>query len=197
MLLDRHVHPFQNITTLEGSISSRHMALAGVLNENGEHPLRSTSGGSVTDEVPGPDMPLVLRLHRESLRVTTANDLPFGRKNSEAERSPQALDVPLAHVPSLLPKPGGYPAITVPGMLVAKEALMKSHRGRCGKKGPRARRLGTSIPAAGCKCQANTAPGLLSPQPEGLKSFVGFLPRRLPTASSSGLLRRLRRGSRR
>jgi hypothetical protein len=40
--------------------------------------------------------------------------------------------------------------------------------------GPRARRLGTSIPAAGCKRQANTAPGLLSPQPEGLKPFVDF-----------------------
>jgi hypothetical protein len=40
--------------------------------------------------------------------------------------------------------------------------------------GPRARRLGTSIPAAGCKCQANAAPGLLSPQPTGLKSFVDF-----------------------
>jgi hypothetical protein len=51
--------------------------------------------------------------------------------------------------------------------------------------GPRARRLGTSIPAVGCrngceatagqaKCQANTAPGLLSPQPHGLKSFVDF-----------------------
>jgi hypothetical protein len=55
-----------------------------------------------------------------------------------------------------------------------KEALIKSHRGRCGKNGPRARRLGTSIPAVGCKCQANTAPGLLSPQPEGLKPFVDF-----------------------
>ena len=40
--------------------------------------------------------------------------------------------------------------------------------------GPRARRLGRSIPAAGCKCQANTAPGLLSPQPAGLKPFVDF-----------------------
>jgi hypothetical protein len=54
------------------------------------------------------------------------------------------------------------------------EALIKSHRGRCGKNGPRARRLGTSIPTAGCKCQANTAPGLLSPQPGGLKPFVDF-----------------------
>ncbi len=51
--------------------------------------------------------------------------------------------------------------------------------------GPRARRLGTSIPATGCrngceatagqaKRQANTAPGLLSPQPGGLKPFVDF-----------------------
>jgi hypothetical protein len=51
--------------------------------------------------------------------------------------------------------------------------------------GPRARRLGTSIPTVGCrngceatagqaKCQANTAPGLLSPQPGGLKPFVDF-----------------------
>ncbi len=50
---------------------------------------------------------------------------------------------------------------------------------------PRARRLGTSIPSAGCrngceatagqaKCQANAAPGLLSPQPAGLKPFVDF-----------------------
>jgi len=55
-----------------------------------------------------------------------------------------------------------------------KEALNKSHRGRCGKKWPRARRLGTSIPAAGCKCQAYTAPGRLSSQPTGLKPFVDF-----------------------
>ncbi|MEY2905723.1 MAG: hypothetical protein RLZZ408_194, partial [Verrucomicrobiota bacterium] len=55
-----------------------------------------------------------------------------------------------------------------------KEPLIKSHRGRCGKNWPRARRLGTSIPAAGCKCQANAAPGLLSPQPAGLKAFVDF-----------------------
>ncbi len=55
-----------------------------------------------------------------------------------------------------------------------REALIKSHRGRCGKNGPRARRLGTSIPAAGCKYQANTAPGLLSSQPYGLKPVVDF-----------------------
>ena len=54
------------------------------------------------------------------------------------------------------------------------ESLIKSHRGRCGKNGPRARRLGASIPAAGCKHQAYTAPGRLSPQPEGLKPFVDF-----------------------
>jgi hypothetical protein len=79
-----------------------------------------------------------------------------------------------------------------------REALIKSHRGRCGKNGPRARRLGTSIPAAGCrngceatagqaKCQANTVGPratprsqrlcglwLGSPQPSGLKPFVDF-----------------------
>jgi hypothetical protein len=66
-----------------------------------------------------------------------------------------------------------------------KEALIKSHRGRCGKNWPRARRLGASIPAVGCrngceatagqaKRQANEAPGLLSPQPGGLKPFVDF-----------------------
>ena len=60
------------------------------------------------------------------------------------------------------------------GTGVLKETLIKSHRDRCGKNGPRARRLGASIPAAGCKRQANTAPGLLSPQPEGLKPFVDF-----------------------
>jgi hypothetical protein len=51
--------------------------------------------------------------------------------------------------------------------------------------GPRARRLRGSIPAAGCRngCEAtagqanreaNEAPGLLSPQPYGLKAFVDF-----------------------
>jgi hypothetical protein len=60
------------------------------------------------------------------------------------------------------------------GDAVAREALIKSHRGRCGKNGPRARRLGASIPAVGCKRQAYTAPGLLSPQPVGLKPFVDF-----------------------
>jgi len=60
------------------------------------------------------------------------------------------------------------------GWLFLQEALIKSHRGRCGKNWPRARRLGASIPAVGCKRQANTAPGLLSPQPKGLKPFVDF-----------------------
>ena len=55
-----------------------------------------------------------------------------------------------------------------------REPLIKSHKGRCGKNGPRARRLGASIPAVGCKRQANTAPGLLSPQPAGLNPFVDF-----------------------
>jgi hypothetical protein len=60
-----------------------------------------------------------------------------------------------------------------------------AHRGRCGKNRPRARRLGASIPAVGCrngceatagqaKRQANTDPGRLSPQPTGLKPFVDF-----------------------
>ena len=53
--------------------------------------------------------------------------------------------------------------------------------------GPRARRLGASIPAAGCKCQANAVGPratprsqrlcglwLGSPQPGGLKPFVDF-----------------------
>ncbi len=55
-----------------------------------------------------------------------------------------------------------------------REPLIKSHRGRCGKNWPRARRRGASIPAVGCKRQANTAPGRLSPQPGGLKPFVDF-----------------------
>jgi hypothetical protein len=79
-----------------------------------------------------------------------------------------------------------------------KEALIKSHRGRCVKNGPRARRLGTSIPSVGCrsgceatagqaKCQANAVGPratprsqrlcglwLGSPQPKGLKPFVDF-----------------------
>ena len=60
------------------------------------------------------------------------------------------------------------------GQIFPKEPLIKSHRGRCGKNGPRARRLRGSIPAAGCNREANRAPGLLSPQPEGLKPFVDF-----------------------
>jgi hypothetical protein len=62
-----------------------------------------------------------------------------------------------------------------------KEALIKSHRGRCGKNWPRARRLGASIPAVGyrngceatagqAKRQANEAP---VPRHEA-KGFVAF-----------------------
>ena len=120
MLLDRPAHPLQNITALEGSICSKHMALAGVFIKDGEHPQGSTSGGSVTDEVPGPDMALVLRFHRKACRVASADHLPLGRRNSEAKRSPQTLDVSLAHRPSLLPKQGGDPAIAVAGVLVTQ-----------------------------------------------------------------------------
>ena len=37
MLLDRPAHPLQNITALEGSICSKHMAFAGVFIKDGEH----------------------------------------------------------------------------------------------------------------------------------------------------------------
>lgn len=56
----------------------------------------------------------------------------------------------------------------------SREPLIKSHRGRCGKNGPRARRLHGRIPLAGCNREANVAPSLLSPQPAGLKSFFDF-----------------------
>jgi hypothetical protein len=72
------------------------------------------------------------------------------------------------------------------------EALIKSHRGRCGKNWPRARRLGTSIPAAGCKCQANAAPGLLSPQPAGLTSFVDFCGVACSGETTAGIAQRSR-----
>jgi len=88
----------------------------------------------------------------------------FGGSNPLVE---VAEDFPLGLAPELLELLAG-------SLVEAKEELMKSHRGRCGKNGPRARRLGASIPAVGCKCQANTAYGLLSPQPYGLKSFVDF-----------------------
>ena len=60
------------------------------------------------------------------------------------------------------------------GKFPPKEPLIKSHRGRCGKNWPRARRLRGRIPVVGCNREANTAPGLLSPQPGGLKPFVDF-----------------------
>jgi len=120
MLLDRPTHPLQNITALEGSICSKHMAFAGVFIKDREHPQGSSSGGSVTDKIPGPDMPLVLGLHGQSRRVASADDLPLGRRDSQPKRSPQALDMPLAHRPSLLPKQGGDPAIAIPWVPVAE-----------------------------------------------------------------------------
>ena len=74
----------------------------------------------------------------------------------------------------------------------SREALIKSHRGRCGKNGPRARRLGTSIPAVGCKCQANAAPGLLSPQPAGLKPFFDFCGVARSSETAAGIAQRSR-----
>jgi len=58
-------------------------------------------------------------------------------------------------------------------------------------------RNGCEATAGQAKRQANTAPGLLSPQPEATEAICRFLPRHLPTGSSFGLLCRLRRGSRR
>ena len=120
MLLDRPAHPLQNITALEGSICSKHMALAGVLIKDGEHPQGSSSGGSVADEVPGPDVTLVLRFHRQPRRATSPDHLPLGRRNSQSQGSPHALDVSLAHRPSLLPKQGGDAPIAVAWVLVAQ-----------------------------------------------------------------------------
>ena len=96
------------------------MAFAGVLVEDSEHPQGSTSGGSVTDEVPGPDMALVLGFHWKSCRVASSDDLSLGRWNTQAQRSPQALDAPLANLPPFLPKQGGDPAVAVAGVLVTE-----------------------------------------------------------------------------
>ena len=54
------------------------MTLTGVLIEDREHPQGSSPGGSIADEVPGPDMALVLGLYRQSRRVAPTDDLPFG-----------------------------------------------------------------------------------------------------------------------
>ena len=82
MLLDRLAHPFEDITTLEGPIRPQHMALAGILVEDREHPQRPASRGSIADEVPGPDMPLILSLHWQPRRVAAADHLPLGRRDT-------------------------------------------------------------------------------------------------------------------
>ena len=78
MLPDGPARPFQNVSTLEGSVRSEHMTLTDVLIEDGEHLQSSSPGGSIADEVPGPDMTLVLGLHRQSRGVASTDDLPFG-----------------------------------------------------------------------------------------------------------------------
>ena len=65
-------------------------------------------------------MTLVLRFHRQTRRVPSADYLSLSRWNPEAERSPQTLDMPLAHRPSLLPKQGRDAPIAVAWVLVAK-----------------------------------------------------------------------------
>jgi len=120
MFLDGLAHPLQNVSALECSISPQYMALAGILVEDREHPQCPASRGSITDEVPGPDMALVLGLHGQSRRVTSADHLPLGRWHPQSQRSPHALDASLAHMPSLLSKQGSDTAVAVSGMLVAK-----------------------------------------------------------------------------
>ena len=102
MLLDRPTHPLQNVSALEGSISPQYMALAGILVEDREHPQCPASRGSITDEVPGPDMALVFGLHRQSRRVASSDDLPLGRWHPQPQGSPHALDASLAYMPPLL-----------------------------------------------------------------------------------------------
>ena len=65
-------------------------------------------------------MALVLGLHGKSRRVTTPNDLPLGGRHPKAQGSPQALDVPLALMPSFLSKQCRDTAIAVSRMLVAE-----------------------------------------------------------------------------
>jgi len=120
MFLDGLSHPLQNVSALECSISPQYMALAGILVEDCEHPQCPASRGSITDEVPGPDMALVLGLHGQSRRVTSADHLPLGRWHPQSQRSPHALDASLAHMPSLMSKQGSDTAVAVSGMLVAK-----------------------------------------------------------------------------
>jgi hypothetical protein len=50
-------------------------------------------------------MALVLSLHRQSRGVTSTKELPFLRWNPKGKTSPQALDLPLAPLPSLPTKP--------------------------------------------------------------------------------------------
>src|SRR5579862_3660069 len=87
MRLDSLAEPFQNILGLEGSIRPQHMTLPRVLVEDGEHTQRSTSYRGISDEVPRPDVAALVRLRRQPSRDTSANDLPFGRRHAQSNRS--------------------------------------------------------------------------------------------------------------
>src|SRR5450755_1485859 len=59
MLLNRLAQPFQHILRTQRSVGPQHMALPGMLVEDGQHPQRSSAHRGIGDEVPGPDMPTV------------------------------------------------------------------------------------------------------------------------------------------
>jgi hypothetical protein len=61
-----------------------------------------------------------------------------------------------------------------PILKAPREALIKMHRGRCGKNGPQERQLRARIPMRAVSAKPTQPPALLSPQPLGLKPFVDF-----------------------
>lgn len=118
MFGDGLAHPFEHIGTFQGAVGPQHVALAGVLIQNGQHPQGSAPRRRIRDEVPGPDMSTMLRLRRKPCGSASAHDLAFGRRHPQAPGSAQLLHVPLADGPAFPAQQRRDPAVAIPGMLL-------------------------------------------------------------------------------
>ena len=102
MLCDGRLHQRDHVGRLEGPVGAQHMALAGVLVQDGQHAQGAAAHRGIGDKVPRPHMTAMRRLGRQPRRVPAAHQSAFGRRHPQPFHAPQTLHLAFAHAASLL-----------------------------------------------------------------------------------------------
>ena len=158
-----------NIAGTDPTIHVDEMVLPGELVDDRQHLQSTAPDGAVVDEIPGPDMPSMLRLRREPRARSSPASLRFALRNPESHLTAQSLHHALADLPALiLEQPGDLRVAPL-----AVFARNTPHR-RPEAHHPRVRLQG--LVAHGRTVQAEVAAGLPLGAPSFLDEALGDLP---------------------